>query len=277
MLLIEQILETLNLEWIIWPSNKSPILPEEILSCKKWPALETQEIVQQVTQWSKEKSCHYSIPENLNVTLSNKTLSLVLFKIQANNQDHWIGINTDRLNNNDLKQLSKSLYQFANGLLNIQKSLEVKETKHLQNTINQKETSEGLHILLVEDRLINQRATCRYLEKFGHQVKIANNGKEAVSQYQANTPFDVILMDVEMPEMNGYEATKVIRNIEQKDNKSHTPIIILSGFSITDTKETLVQKGLDGCMVKPMDLELMYHIIDTTQNNTAPSHKLRTV
>ena len=90
----------------------------------------------------------------------------------------------------------------------------------------QKRSQRSLRILLAEDNLINQRVTARMLEKRGHKVMIAADGRQAVSAYERE-PLDMILMDAQMPEMNGLEATAAIREKEQKTGK-HIPIIAMT-------------------------------------------------
>ena len=87
-----------------------------------------------------------------------------------------------------------------------------------------------LRILVAEDNLINQKLAVRILEKQGWQPVIANNGKEAVKLYEKGG-FDLILMDVQMPEMDGLEATEKIRKIEE-DRGSHIPIIAITANSV---------------------------------------------
>ncbi len=116
------------------------------------------------------------------------------------------------------------------------------------------------NILLVEDNLINQKLTRRLLEKKGHQVKVANNGKEAINAWENNT-FDLILMDVLMPEMDGFEATLQIRDREKKAG-GHTPIIALTANAMKGDRERCLETGMDDYLAKPVRgnklLELVY-------------------
>lgn len=121
-------------------------------------------------------------------------------------------------------------------------------------------TLENLKILLAEDKLINQRATSRYLEMFGHQVDCATDGDEAIKKFQKSN-YDLILMDVEMPKMNGYQTTRAIRVIENMEKLTETPIILLTGHPVHDTPATIREKGLNGCIVKPVDMDLVLHIL----------------
>jgi len=113
-----------------------------------------------------------------------------------------------------------------------------------------------LHILLVEDNLINQKLAARLLEKAGHVVTIAANGKEAVDQVAAR-PFDLVLMDVQMPEMDGYEATQAIRLREQGDRR-HLPIVALTAHAMVGDREKCLQAGMDGYVTKPVQPPVLF-------------------
>jgi len=122
------------------------------------------------------------------------------------------------------------------------------------------QTASIFNILLVEDNLINQKLTRRLLEKKGHRVKVANNGKEALNAWENNT-FDLILMDVLMPEMDGFEATSEIRNRE-KESGGHTPIVALTANAMKGDRERCLETGMDDYLAKPVRgnklLELVY-------------------
>jgi two-component system sensor histidine kinase/response regulator len=113
--------------------------------------------------------------------------------------------------------------------------------------------SKPLRVLLAEDGLVNQRVAVGYLDLLGHQVQVANNGVEAVAASQRQT-FDVILMDVQMPEMNGFEATAAIRERE-KSTGTHIPIIAMTAHAMKGDRERCLQLGMDGYISKPIDEE----------------------
>ncbi|WP_372896734.1 response regulator [Stieleria sp.] len=115
------------------------------------------------------------------------------------------------------------------------------------------EPSAGLKILLAEDGLVNQRVAVGLLQMRGHHVTIANNGKEAVDAVR-NDRYDVVLMDVQMPEMDGLEATIAIRELE-KPNGRHTPIIAMTAAAMKGDREKCLQVGMDGYISKPIDPE----------------------
>jgi CheY-like chemotaxis protein len=107
-----------------------------------------------------------------------------------------------------------------------------------------------LRLLLVEDNLINQKVACRMLEKVGHTVVVANNGKEALETL-AGQAFDAVLMDVQMPEMDGLEATAAIRAAEQESGR-HLPILALTAHALIGDRERFLQAGMDGYLAKPI-------------------------
>lgn len=114
---------------------------------------------------------------------------------------------------------------------------------------------EKLKILLVEDNLLNQRIVTFSLKKFNHEVTIANNGLEAVQILRKNK-FDVILMDIMMPVMDGLEATIQIREDEKNsDSDSRTPIIALTANTMDNDRDTCISYGMDDFMSKPFDIE----------------------
>jgi PAS domain S-box-containing protein len=107
-----------------------------------------------------------------------------------------------------------------------------------------------LRVLLAEDNAVNQRLMVRLLEKRGHRVQVAANGREAVQALQKER-FDLVLMDVQMPEMGGVEATEAIRENEKSSGR-HTPIIALTASTTTGDREKCVSSGMDGYLAKPV-------------------------
>jgi CheY-like chemotaxis protein len=105
-----------------------------------------------------------------------------------------------------------------------------------------------LYILLVEDDELSQKVTAFYLMRYGHDVDVAKNGREALSRFK-DKKYDLILMDIQMPEMDGLQAAKEIRRIESDyPEKGHTPIIAIT----TNPDKVLIMKaGMDGYTQKP--------------------------
>ncbi|MCL3780188.1 response regulator [Prolixibacteraceae bacterium JC049] len=117
----------------------------------------------------------------------------------------------------------------------------------------------SLKILLVEDNLLNQKITTFSLQKKDHQVEIANNGLEAVDMYQANS-YDVVLMDIMMPVMDGLEATQNIRKVEKEKNLPRTPIIAITANTLDNDREKCIEIGMDDFMSKPFDMVTLNQI-----------------
>lgn len=112
------------------------------------------------------------------------------------------------------------------------------------------ESGPMLRILVVEDSPVNQTLILAVLEKRGHQAVLAENGREALSAYDRE-PFDLILMDVQMPEMDGFEATASIRRREQAIGV-HTPIIAMTAHAIKGDRERCLAAGMDSYLSKPV-------------------------
>jgi CheY-like chemotaxis protein len=107
-----------------------------------------------------------------------------------------------------------------------------------------------LRILLVEDNLINQKVASRMLEKNGHFVITVNNGREAL-QTLAGQEFNAVLMDVQMPEMDGLETTAAIRSNEEGTDR-HLPIVALTAYALNGDRERCLKAGMDGYLAKPI-------------------------
>lgn len=111
------------------------------------------------------------------------------------------------------------------------------------------------NVLLVEDNLINQKIVLLSLKKSVKSVDIANNGKEALDKF-GSVKYDIILMDIQMPIMNGIVTTKKIRNIEKSTN-THTPIIAITANALLGDKEECLAAGMDDYISKPFQIETL--------------------
>jgi len=116
------------------------------------------------------------------------------------------------------------------------------------------EAGEPLRILLVEDEPVSMLSTQVMLTRLGHKVATAGNGYEAVA-LRTNRDFDCVLMDVQMPEMDGVEATRVIRSLEKAQGRERVPIIALTAYAMTGDREPFLAEGMDDHMTKPVQLE----------------------
>ncbi len=116
-----------------------------------------------------------------------------------------------------------------------------------------------LRVLLAEDNVINEKVARRVLEQKGHIVTHAENGRKAVAQFQAQT-FDLVLMDIQMPEMDGLTATRLIRQAEAV-TKTHTLIIAVTAFTTKEDEERCMAAGMDGFLTKPLSAKNLFEMI----------------
>jgi PAS domain S-box-containing protein len=117
-------------------------------------------------------------------------------------------------------------------------------------------TERRLRILLAEDNTVNQRLAVRILEKRGHSVVVACNGKEALAVLERE-PFDLVLMDLEMPEMGGFEATAILRQRERGTDR-HIPVLALTAHAMKGDRERCLRGGMDGYVAKPIQARELY-------------------
>jgi two-component system sensor histidine kinase/response regulator len=121
-------------------------------------------------------------------------------------------------------------------------------------------TDSDRHILLVEDNEVNRKFAVRVLEKAGCSVEIATNGQDAVDAYERSS-FDVILMDIQMPVMDGLTATRRIRSIEEGRDR-RTPIIAMTANAMTGDRERCLDAGMDGYVSKPVRRGILMEEMD---------------
>jgi len=117
-----------------------------------------------------------------------------------------------------------------------------------------------LRVLLAEDNRINQVLARRLLERWGHEVVLAETGHQAVAAH-AQQKFDLILMDVQMPEMNGFEATAAIRAAEGASSEG-TPIVAMTAHAMKGDRERCLAAGMDGYVAKPIDPAILFDVIE---------------
>jgi two-component system sensor histidine kinase/response regulator len=127
------------------------------------------------------------------------------------------------------------------------------------------EQRRSISFLVAEDNAVNQRLIARVLEKRGHRVVLARNGREALEALEKQS-FDIVLMDVQMPEMDGLEATERIRE-KEKASGAHLAIIALTAHAMKGDEERCLASGMDGYVTKPIKLEELFSVIE----NVAPS------
>jgi CheY-like chemotaxis protein len=133
--------------------------------------------------------------------------------------------------------------------------------------LNERLTTEAMRptrlserILVAEDNAINQRVALRMLEKLGLSADIAANGAEAVKAIQTN-PYPVILMDCQMPEMDGFQATAAIRAWEAERGLPRTPIIAMTAHAMTGDRERCLEAGMDDYLAKPISIRALNEVL----------------
>jgi CheY-like chemotaxis protein len=117
-------------------------------------------------------------------------------------------------------------------------------------------TALNLRVLVAEDNPVNARVTTRMLEKLGCTVQLAENGVRALELIEAHR-VDVVLMDVQMPDLDGLDATRTIRRRETEQNVARHPIIALTANAMAGDAERCLEAGMDGYLAKPITLELL--------------------
>jgi CheY-like chemotaxis protein len=115
--------------------------------------------------------------------------------------------------------------------------------------------------LLAEDNAVNQRLASRLLEKRGHQVAVTASGREALEMLEKEA-FDLVLMDVQMPDMDGLQATALIREREAA-NGVRTPIVALTAYSMKGDRERCLAAGMDGYITKPVDAAELIAVVES--------------
>jgi CheY-like chemotaxis protein len=123
-----------------------------------------------------------------------------------------------------------------------------------------REPPRGLRILLAEDNHVNQMLAVRLLEKRGHHVQVAGDGREALEKLKT-AGFDLVLMDVQMPVMGGFEATAAVREMEKSTGR-HIPILALTAHAIDGDRQRCLAAGMDGYVAKPIRPEELFERIE---------------
>jgi CheY-like chemotaxis protein len=147
--------------------------------------------------------------------------------------------------------------------------------QHMLEIVGVKENTppSSLRILLAEDNLVNQRLATRLLEKGGHSVALAGTGREVLALLE-HERFDMILMDVQMPDMDGVEATAVIR-AREKQSGSHIPIIALTAHAMKGDRERCLEAGMDNYINKPIEAAKFLDVVEATAKAAKQAGELR--
>ncbi len=127
----------------------------------------------------------------------------------------------------------------------------------------ERHSARRLNILLCEDNAVNQKLAVRLLERAGHRVTLAGTGLEAITAWEnaGRAQFDLVLMDIQMPEMDGMEATAAIRALEKKSG-GHVPILAMTAHAMRGDREKYLASGMDGYISKPIQPKALFGEID---------------
>ena len=117
----------------------------------------------------------------------------------------------------------------------------------------------GLSILVAEDNKVNQRLISRLLEVRGHRVTLCDNGTHVLEAWR-NQSFDLLLLDVQMPEMDGLEATRRLR-AEECSTGSHVPVVAMTACAMVGDREQCLQAGFDAYLTKPIDVHQLEQVL----------------
>ena len=128
-----------------------------------------------------------------------------------------------------------------------------------RHTIEEKRRQ--LRILLAEDNIVNQRVARRLLERLGHRIDITGDGREALAALK-KTAYDLVLMDIQMPKMDGFTATWTIRK-EERQTGCHIPIIAMTAHAMTGDRERCLEAGMDGYLSKPIEPDNLHRVIES--------------
>lgn len=118
----------------------------------------------------------------------------------------------------------------------------------------------NVHILLAEDNIINQKVAMRILEKLGFHADVVTNGLNAVNAIKTSQ-YDLILMDCQMPTMDGYAATQQIRKMEEQQHSHHIPIVAMTAYALKEDRDKCIESGMDDYIAKPIDTNVLESVL----------------
>lgn len=173
-------------------------------------------------------------------------------------QRETLGISAELLKPVKQSELLDSILQAVKPLA-IESNTKTSQTTSTNSPIS--DSIAAMKILLVEDGLVNQKLALAMLGKWGHDVTVAENGKVAVELWESNS-FDLILMDLQMPVMDGLTATKVIRSLE-RERGGHIPIIAMTAHALKGDRERCIAAGMDDYLSKPVRKQALTDVIQS--------------
>jgi signal transduction histidine kinase/ActR/RegA family two-component response regulator len=150
-----------------------------------------------------------------------------------------------------------SSFHFTVRLGRVQDQLD--QSKPVQRAV--RKAMQALRILLAEDNEVNRQVAVEFLEMRGHSVEVAHDGAEALEAYHREK-FDVILMDIQMPKMDGFQATTVIRQREKTTGR-HIPIIAMTGYAMKGDRQRCLDNGMDAYICKPIRSQELFEVLES--------------
>jgi len=132
------------------------------------------------------------------------------------------------------------------------------------------ESKRRMNVLIAEDNPVNQKLAARMLQKMGHSVTVVENGRRALLALEKDQ-FDVILMDIQMPEMDGFEATAAIREREKSQEGTHMPILAMTAHAMAGDRERCLEAGMDGYVSKPINVEELVEAMENLPSSSQSS------
>jgi two-component system sensor histidine kinase/response regulator len=154
--------------------------------------------------------------------------------------------------------------ELREAMIRVLSSRQLKESTPMITRSSLREGAVGkktLKILLAEDNLVNQKLASRLLEKRNHSVAVVLNGREALAALEKNH-FDLVLMDMQMPEMDGFEATRILREREKSTGR-HQPVIAMTALAMNGDRERCMAVGMDGYLSKPIRPQELDEVLDS--------------
>ncbi len=124
-------------------------------------------------------------------------------------------------------------------------------------------------ILVADDNAVNRMLACKLLEKLGCSVEVACDGREAFELWRSGD-FDIVFMDCQMPELDGYRAAQMIREYESKHNWERTPVIAMTAQAMPGDRERCFQAGMDDYVSKPAKLETVELMLERWRRSAKP-------
>jgi two-component system, sensor histidine kinase and response regulator len=159
-------------------------------------------------------------------------------------------------------------------LVTITKQKQKADTNSLSSIVTKHTLAENkkrkLRLLIAEDNIINQKVVLNYIKKLGYRADAVANGQEAIEALEL-APYDLVLMDIQMPKMDGYKATKKIRDKKSKVLNPKIPIIALTAHAMAGDRNKCIEAGMDDYLTKPINPKQLFGKIEKWANFEIPN------